>query len=145
MKKIVIFFMYICFLFAENTGNISVLKQNGNEFKVESSILEKHDELIKMILATESMDDDERQYWFDILPSMSQKQIQRLFDILDVERKKLQELEKKYAQEISELNKKHLREWQKMTIEKKYQYIESLRVKEKNISKMSPERLLDSI
>jgi hypothetical protein len=65
-----------------------------------------------MILATESMDDDERQYWFDIMPSMTETQIDRLYNILDTERQKLQELEIKYQEEIKELNEKHLIEWQ---------------------------------
>jgi Spy/CpxP family protein refolding chaperone len=65
-----------------------------------------------MILATESMDDDERQYWFDIMPSMTETQIDRLYNILDTERNKLQELEVKYQEEIKDLNEKHLIEWQ---------------------------------
>ena len=65
-----------------------------------------------MILATESMGDDERQYWFDIMPSMTDSQIDRLFNILDTERKKLEELEVKYQEEIKDLNEKHLIEWQ---------------------------------
>jgi hypothetical protein len=65
-----------------------------------------------MILATESMDDDERQYWFDILPSMTENQIDKLFNILDTEKKKLEELELKYQEEIKQLNEKHLIEWQ---------------------------------
>jgi hypothetical protein len=65
-----------------------------------------------MILITESMDDDERQYWFDIMPSMTDSQVDRLYNILDTERKKLEELEVKYQDEIKELNEKHLIEWQ---------------------------------
>jgi hypothetical protein len=58
------------------------------------------------------MDDDERQYWFDIMPSMTDSQIDRLFNILETERKKLEELEVKYQKEIKWLNEKHLIEWQ---------------------------------
>jgi hypothetical protein len=58
------------------------------------------------------MDDDERQYWFDILPSMTNEQIDRLYSILDTERKKLEKLEEKYQDEIKNLNEKHLIEWQ---------------------------------
>jgi vacuolar-type H+-ATPase subunit I/STV1 len=58
------------------------------------------------------MDDDERQYWFDIMPSMTDEQIDRLYNILDTERKKLEKLEKKYQNEIKTLNEKHLIEWQ---------------------------------
>jgi len=46
----------------------------------------------ELIVATESMDNDERQYWFDIMPSMTDAQIDRLYDILDTEKRKLQEL-----------------------------------------------------
>lgn len=35
------------------------------------------------------MDDKERQYWFDIMPSMNEQQTQRLFNILETERKSL--------------------------------------------------------
>ena len=88
------------------------LKQNWKTFIISDEILAKYKELIDMILATESMDDDERQYWFDIMPSMTEEQIDRLYNILDTERKKLQELEIKYQKEIKELNEKHLIEWQ---------------------------------
>ncbi|MCH2188411.1 hypothetical protein MK079_01115 [Candidatus Gracilibacteria bacterium] len=85
---------------------------NGKNFTIPDEIQAQYDELVKMILATESMDDDERQYWFDIMPSMTDEQIDRLYNILDTERKKLQDLEKKYQAEIKQLNEKHLIEWQ---------------------------------
>ena len=88
------------------------IKHNWRTFIIDEQSQTKYPELIKMILATESMDDDERQYWFDIMPSMTDKQIDRLFGILDTERKKLEELETKYQDEIKQLNEKHLIEWQ---------------------------------
>jgi len=59
-----------------------------------------------LILNTESMDDAERQYWFNILHSMTDEQVLRLFKILETERIKLEELEKKYIKEMIDLNKK---------------------------------------
>lgn len=88
------------------------LKQNGKTFNVSDEILAQYKELVDLVLATESMDDDERQYWFDIMPSMTDEQIDRLYSILDTERKKLEKLEKKYQNEIKNLNEKHLIEWQ---------------------------------
>jgi len=85
---------------------------DGKEFTITDEVQTQYPELIKMILATESMDDAERQYWFDIMPSMTDEQIDRLYNILDTERKKLQDLEKKYQTEIKQLNEKHLIEWQ---------------------------------
>jgi len=88
------------------------ITQNGKTYQIDEEMQVKFPELIKMILLTESMDDDERQYWFDIMPSMTDDQIDRLFNILDTERRKLEELEMKYQDEIKNLNEKHLIEWQ---------------------------------
>lgn len=88
------------------------LKNNWKTFQIADEIQAQYGELIKLILATESMDDDERQYWFDIMPSMTDNQIDRLFNILETERKKLEDLEVKYQNEIKQLNEKHLIEWQ---------------------------------
>lgn len=76
------------------------------------SISKKYPELSRLVIATESMDCNEKQYWFDLLPSMTDEQINKLFTILDTERSKLEELEIKYQNEIICLNNKHLLEWQ---------------------------------
>ena len=68
--------------------------------------------LVDLLLKTDSMDTQEKLYWFEILPSMTEEQIDRLFDILETERIKLEELELKYQEEIKELNEKHLKGWQ---------------------------------
>ena len=88
------------------------LKQNWRTFTISDKVLTEYNELVDLILATESMDDDERQYWFDIMPSMTNEQIDRLYTILDTEKKKLETLEVKYQDEIKNLNEKHLIEWQ---------------------------------
>ena len=79
---------------------------------ISDETLAQYNELVDLILATESMDDDERQYWFDIMPSMTDEQVDRLYSILDTEKKKLEKLEDKYQDEIKNLNEKHLIEWQ---------------------------------
>jgi hypothetical protein len=79
------------------------------------------------------MDDDERQYWFDIMPSMTDEQVDRLYSILDTEKKKLEKLEEKYQDEIKNLNEKHLIEWQEFQMKdskKKIQAAEAKDVKE---------------
>jgi hypothetical protein len=69
------------------------------------------------------MDDQERQYWFDIMTSMSDEQIDRLFEILDTEKKKLEQLESNYQKEIKSLNEKHLVEWQSFQVKDSKQKI----------------------
>ena len=92
------------------------IQKDDISFTITDELQAKYPELIELIIATESMDNDERQYWFDIMPSMTDTQIDRLYDILETERKKLSELEVKYQKEIKTLNEKHLIEWQEMQV-----------------------------
>lgn len=87
-----------------------------NKFKIAPEIQAQYPELVKLVVNTESMDNKEKQYWFDILPSMTDAQVDRLFEILETERIKLEKLEIKYQDEIRGLNEKHLSEWQKLNI-----------------------------
>ena len=66
----------------------------------------KDPELLELIAKAESMDDAERKYWYDMLPSMNADQIARLKEILLTEKRKLEELERKYQEEVGRLNKK---------------------------------------
>lgn len=70
-------------------------------------ISEEFPELVKLVLATESMDNNEKQYWFDILPSMTDEQVDRLSDILETESRKIQELEAKYRKENEKIDEEH--------------------------------------
>ena len=94
------------------------IQHNWVDFNISTEIIKNNRQLIDLVLNTESMDNEERQYWFDIMPSMTEEQINRLFDILDTERKKLLELEKKYQEEIKQLNEKQLIEWQEFQAKK---------------------------
>jgi len=78
------------------------------------------------------MDDDERQYWFDILPSMTNEQIDRLYSILETEKKKLEKLEDKYQDEIKNLNEKHLIEWQEFQMKDSKKKIKDEESKDKD-------------
>lgn len=103
------------------------IQHNGKTFQIADEMQVKYPELIELVLNTESMDDDERQYWFDIMPSMTDAQIDRLYNILDTERKKLEELEVKYQKEIKNLNEKHLIEWQQFQMKQNQQKVADAR------------------
>lgn len=57
-------------------------------------------DLIAFILKSESMNDEERQYWIDILPIMTPDQLEQLKGILQNERAQLAAIDAKYAAEI---------------------------------------------
>jgi hypothetical protein len=54
------------------------------------------------------MNDEERQYWVNILPVMTPEQIQNLKDILSNEREQLAAIDRKYAKEIERIGESKL-------------------------------------
>ncbi|NRH21160.1 hypothetical protein HOO68_03890 [Candidatus Gracilibacteria bacterium] len=92
--------------------------RNNFTFTILDEIQVQFGALVDLILGSESIDNNEKQYWFDILPSMTNEQIDRLFNILTTEKNQLEELNVKYQDEIKTLNEKHLIEWQSLQSQK---------------------------
>lgn len=67
------------------------------DFQIPAWVMEKDEELLDLIMRSESMKDSERQYWFNLLEVMNEEQIERLRDILKRERQKLAEIDAKYG------------------------------------------------
>jgi hypothetical protein len=108
---------------------MSQITKNDFTFTLLDEIQVKYPELVELVLESESIDNNEKQYWFDIMPSMTDEQIDRLFNILMTERKQLEELNIKYQEEIKTLNEKHLIQWQSMQSQK---VREKVKAEEKN-------------
>jgi len=64
-------------------------------------------DLIKLIFETESMDEDEREYWLQILPIMTEEQIKKFREILVNEKDQLKKLDQDYNTEISKIDQSH--------------------------------------
>lgn len=64
--------------------------------KVPPEVAEQFGDLIALVKESRSMDHDERQYWVDVLPIMSEEQIENLRNILDNEKKQLAAAEANY-------------------------------------------------
>jgi hypothetical protein len=92
-------------------GGSSTGGANASDYKIPAVVKEKFGELVDLILITESMSKEERNYWFQILPIMTPEQVQRLRGILDEEKSQLAKLDTDYQEELGKLNKKHLQEW----------------------------------
>ncbi|MFH1444332.1 MAG: hypothetical protein ABIG34_03000 [Candidatus Peregrinibacteria bacterium] len=76
--------------------------------QIPKELQKKHPELIQLILESESMNDEERQYWVNILPVMTPEQIQNLRDILTNEKQQLAAIDRKYAKEIERIGETQL-------------------------------------
>ncbi len=68
---------------------------------IPTDIQEKFGDLVALIRQSESMNDEERQYWVNILPIMTPEQIQNLEDILLNEKQQLAAIDAKYAQQTN--------------------------------------------
>lgn len=77
---------------------------------VPALVREKFPDLIKLIYETESMNEEEREYWLQIMPIMSEEQIVKFRDILVNERDQLAKLDKEYASEMNKINKAPVQE-----------------------------------
>ncbi len=63
---------------------------------------EQFPELVSMIKDSQSMNDEERQYWVDVLPIMTEEQLTNLRDILTNEKEQIEEINKSYDKEIDD-------------------------------------------
>jgi hypothetical protein len=73
---------------------------------------------------------------------MTDSQIDRLYNILETEKKKLEELEIKYQKEIKSLNEKHLIEWQEIQMKENKEKIRKEEAKDK---KEDPDEVLQML
>jgi len=85
---------------------IAITKADIEKFEISEEIIKENPALVDLVLKTESMKDEERKYWFQLLPIMSEDQVKKLQDILQNEKDQLTELDTKYAKEVSRLNEK---------------------------------------
>lgn len=75
-----------------------------SKYIVPPLVREKFADLVKLIYETESMDAEEREYWLQIMPIMSEEQVVKLRDILVNEKNQLAKLDHEYNSEVSKIN-----------------------------------------
>lgn len=116
-----------------------------NKFEIPETVKKQYPDLIPLILETESMNDDERQYWFQILPIMTDEQVTKLREILTNEKKQLKELDKEYEQEIKRINTKHVSEWKTFESEEKRKKLKAAEGQASKAEETKQEELLKKL
>lgn len=91
---------------------------NNFTFTILDEIQVRFPELVDLILTSESIDNNQKQYWLDILPSMTNEQIDRLFNILMTERQEIERLDLQFEQDVKALNERHQIQWQALQSQK---------------------------
>lgn len=97
---------------------MATITANDFTFTLLDEIQMRFPELVDLIIMSESIDNNQKQYWLDILPSMTNEQIDRLFNILMTERQEIERLDLQFEQDIKALNEKHQIQWQALQSQK---------------------------
>lgn len=116
--------------------------------RIPAHIAQKYPDLEALMAQTESMTDEERDYWYQIMPIMTDEQVQKLRGILMHEKEQLAQLDAEYEVELSKLNEKHLLEWKEHEAKEKRtkrQHAESLHEAEEKAQEASLLAQLNSI
>jgi hypothetical protein len=71
---------------------------------ISPEVQEKFAPLLELIKGSESMNDEERQYWINILPIMTPEQLKNLEDILTNEKQQLAAIDAKYNKEVTAIS-----------------------------------------
>lgn len=87
-------------------------QQGSAQFDIPDFVRHNYPGLVPLVLETKSMNDEERQYWFHILPIMTTDQVKKFQDILVTEKEQLQKLDKEYEEELTSINEKQVSSWE---------------------------------
>ncbi len=94
-------------LMDRNKSSEQYIKDAEKFYIIPILIREKFPDLVKLIIETESMDLEEREYWLQIMPIMSEEQTVKFRSILVKEKEQLSKIDGQYNSEISRISDKH--------------------------------------
>lgn len=83
----------------------------GQKYSIPESVKDTFPDLVALLIKTESMNDEERDYWFQVIPIMSEEQIIKLRTILVNEREQLKKIDEEYEGEMQKLGEAHKSDW----------------------------------
>lgn len=128
----------------KNKSQEQYIKDAEAKYIIPALVREKFPDLVKLIYETESMNQEEREYWLQILPIMSEEQIVKFRDILVNEKNQLQKLDQDYENEMTKIanSKKEINEEE---IKQKMQQIKASETASESQEKGKEEELLKNL
>lgn len=112
---------------------------------IPTEILERFGPLIELIKASESMNNEERQYWINILAIMTPEQIRNLEEILRNEKSQLAAIDAKYNKEAGSSSNPSMLLGMEEKIRSKKQERQRVEQEEATEEEMQEEHLLAEI
>ena len=108
-------------------------------------VRQQYTDLLKLAYETESMNEEEREYWLQILPIMTEDQIIKFREILVNEHEQLVKIDADYKKEVSRFKKPQVREIDEGQLKAKLEKIEEAENQDEAGEKESEEKLLDQL
>lgn len=127
------------------TAAVAKMSAVDIEKRIPEEIRKKYPDLAALMAGTESMTQEERDYWFQIMPIMTDDQVQKLRNILIHEKEQLAKLDTEYEAELAKLNDKHVLEWKEKEQREKREQIKTAESAEKAKEKASEDALLQQL
>lgn len=115
------------------------------KYSVPATVREKFPDLVALLIKTESMNTEEREYWFQVLPIMSDDQIVKLRTILVNERDQLKKIDQEYNDEIGKINQAHKSEWNAFEAQEKRKILLDTEKKHEESEAAEEEALLQKL
>ncbi|MBI4975621.1 hypothetical protein HZC20_02995 [Candidatus Peregrinibacteria bacterium] len=130
----------------KNKPAAQYLKEVESKYIVPKLVREKFPDLIKLIYETESMNEEEREYWLQIMPIMTEDQIGKFRTILINEKDQLAKLDQEYSTNVSSSGMpSNLGEIDEVKMKEKFKEIREGEGKSKEEDKKAEEELLKQI
>ena len=109
----------------------TIAQDKQSTLVIPEEVREGFPDLLELIQHSESMDDEERQYWIDALPIMSEDQVENLRGILENEKSQLEEVEASYQNGLNEASEKATKAFDEVVyMEKKRARVEAEKLHE---------------
>ncbi|MBI5421800.1 hypothetical protein HZA44_01550 [Candidatus Peregrinibacteria bacterium] len=112
---------------------------------VSEEVRKKYPELVELIKASQSMTNEERQYWVDVLLIMSEDQIQNLRGILANEKKQVDEANQKLKTGMGEEESKVKIHFDEIRYRERKKMLRETEIKSESEEKQNEAALLEEI
>ncbi|MBU1151912.1 hypothetical protein KJ632_03755 [Patescibacteria group bacterium] len=121
------------------------IKEAEAHYIVPRLVRDEFPDLVKLIFETESMNEEEREYWLQIMPIMAKEQILKFREILINEKDELTKLDQEYEQEMTKINAKKNVELNEEELKAKLEYLKNSETEHEQAENEEEANLLDQL
>lgn len=129
----------------KNKSQEQYIKEAEAKYIIPALVRDKFPDLVKLIYETESMNTEEREYWMQILPIMSEEQIVKFREILVNEKQQLAKLDNEYENEVARINKSQPAEIDEVKMREEMEKIKKAEASHEEEEKSQEEELLKKL